>query len=47
MEPFIENCEGPVIESLPALPHWPAAGAVTAKGLRKRPEGAVYKDWPV
>jgi hypothetical protein len=27
-EAFKNNCEGPVIESLPALPHWPGAGAV-------------------
>ena len=34
-EAFIENWSGPVIESRPALPHWPGAGAVNAAGFRK------------
>jgi hypothetical protein len=38
------NCPGPVIEFLPALPQCPAAGALTAAGLRNSPDGAEYNE---
>ena len=38
---------GPTIELRPALPHWPAFGAVTAAGFRLYPGGATYRSAPV
>ena len=47
IEAFSENTAGPVIESRPALPHWPGAGAVNAAGLRNSPAGAAVIEAPV
>src|SRR5579872_5012929 len=47
IEAFKLNSAGPVMEFLPALPHWPAGGAAYAAGFRNRPEGAAYSEAPV
>src|SRR5690242_18017793 len=41
MDAFMVNCEGPVMEFRPALPHWPGSGTRTAAGLRNRPCGGA------
>jgi hypothetical protein len=35
------NSDGPMMESLPAFPHWPLAGGVYAAGFRNKPCGAA------
>src|ERR1700693_821306 len=44
---FRLNWEGPVMEFLPALPHWPGGGAAYAAGFRKSPAGALWSGAPV
>ena len=44
---FRLNCDGPVMESRPALPHWPAGGGVYAAGFKNKPAGAEYSGAPV
>src|SRR6516165_4776857 len=40
-EAFNSNWDGPVIESLPAFPHCPAAGGPYARGFSDKPGGAA------